>query len=72
MTNRVEQVREIKNISGEVLTAKLPHGAELHLPPGVTVQHVSVVNLGELSGKVAVTRDLGEVRGQSGRNYLKS
>ena len=69
---RIEQVRELKNVSDRPVTAKLQGGASVTLPPGSTVRDVPVANLPEIRTSVTAKQDLAEVRGQGTKQYLRS
>jgi len=55
------RIKELKNISSISITLLESDGNQCIVPPGNTVRNKNVKNIPDLSGKVIVTYDLGEV-----------
>lgn len=55
------RIKELKNISTAPITLIESDGNQCIVPPGNMVRNKNVINVPDLSGKVLVTYDLGEV-----------
>jgi len=64
-------VRKIENISPNDVTVVLSDGNSINMRSGSVLEDIDVANISGLRGLVKVTEDLGEIKPNGGRIYLK-
>lgn len=64
-------VRKIENISPNDVTVVLSDGNSINMRSGSVLEDIDIANISGLRGLVKVTEDLGEIKPNGGRIYLK-